>query len=393
MSEKIPHQTQWQIFRRFLRFGFLAWGGPVAQIAMIREELIEQEKWLSREKFNRALAVYQALPGPEAHELCVYLGMTAAGRWGGFLAGLGFMLPGFLLMLLMTWLYISIGIASPQWMAVFAAVQAVVIALIVAAVHRIGKHALTNTKLFITALFSLAGCIAGIHFLILLPAAGLLYSLWNKGAVALTLTGAIAFSVFCLMNFSADNFSGNTSVTLPGFSGQAAVFISGLKAGLLTFGGAYTVIPFLQDDAVNNYGWMTQAQFLDGIALSGILPAPLIIFSTFIGYFGGGWTGAVLMTVAIFLPSFSFTLLGHSALEKIIENKSLKDFLDGVTAAVIGLIAFTAIGLFITTITGLQAAILFAAALSLLYLIKSKYTVLLVIGGAAIAGLIINWFA
>src|SRR6185369_9909287 len=108
-EEKIIHQSPSQIFLRFLKFGLLAWGGPVAQIAMIRQELVEEEKWVSKEKFNRALSVYQILPGPEAHELCVYFGMLSGGRWGGFLAGLGFMLPGFLLMLLLTWIYVQFG--------------------------------------------------------------------------------------------------------------------------------------------------------------------------------------------------------------------------------------------------------------------------------------------
>ena len=129
-------QTQGHIFLRFLKFGLLAWGGPVAQIAMIKKELVEEEQWVSKEEFNRALALYQALPGPEAHELCVYFGMKAGGRPGGFLAGLGFMLPGFIFMLLFTWLYVRFGIKSPtvQWL--FAGVQAAVIALIVFAVYR-----------------------------------------------------------------------------------------------------------------------------------------------------------------------------------------------------------------------------------------------------------------
>lgn len=153
-EEHSIQQTPLQIFIRFLRFGLLAWGGPVAQIAMIRQELVEEEQWVSREKFNRALSVYQVLPGPEAHELCVYFGMIAGGRWGGFLAGLGFMLPGFLLMLVLTWIYIQFGIESPWLMAVFSGFQVAVIALILRAVHRIGAHAITNVKLLSIALIS-----------------------------------------------------------------------------------------------------------------------------------------------------------------------------------------------------------------------------------------------
>jgi len=106
----IPQESYWQLLLRFLRFGFLAWGGPVAQIAMIRQELVEEEKWISKERFNRVLAVYQVLPGPEAHELCVYFGMLAGGRIGGLLAGLGFMLPGFVLMFALSWIYVTYGI-------------------------------------------------------------------------------------------------------------------------------------------------------------------------------------------------------------------------------------------------------------------------------------------
>ncbi|MDQ3100230.1 MAG: chromate transporter, partial [Bacteroidota bacterium] len=107
-----PQESLFALFFRFLRFGSLAWGGPVAQIAMIKKELVDNEQWITHDKFNRVLAVYQALPGPEAHELCVYFGMIARGRWGGFLAGLGFMLPGFLLILLLTWLYVQFGLDS-----------------------------------------------------------------------------------------------------------------------------------------------------------------------------------------------------------------------------------------------------------------------------------------
>src|SRR5512141_1327351 len=102
-SSNIPHESYLKLFSRFLKFGLLAWGGPVAQIAMIRQELVDDEKWISNERFNRVLAVYQVLPGPEAHELCVYFGMLSAGRFGSILAGLGFMLPGFLFMLALSW--------------------------------------------------------------------------------------------------------------------------------------------------------------------------------------------------------------------------------------------------------------------------------------------------
>ncbi|MGH8728550.1 MAG: chromate transporter, partial [Burkholderiales bacterium] len=167
------------------------------------------------------------------------------------------------------------------------------------------------------------------------------------------------------------------------------LFLSGLKAGLLTFGGAYTVIPFLRDDAVGN-GWMTDAQFLDGLALSGILPAPLIIFSTFVGYFGGGPLGAIAMTIGIFLPAFGFSLLFHERLESLVENKTLHSFLEGVSAGVVGLIAATTVELALVVVDRLPSLLLggviFALALAVLYLWKSRVNVVLAVVGAGFLG-------
>src|SRR5215212_6971184 len=145
------------IFWRFLRFGFLAWGGPVAQIAMIKRELVEEEQWIEPSRFNRLLAIYQVLPGPEAHELCVHFGMMKGKRLGGLLAGLGFMLPGLVLILAIAWFYQRLDLQQPQIAAVFIGIQIGVIALIVRAVHRIADHTLMNSWLWAIASAAAAG--------------------------------------------------------------------------------------------------------------------------------------------------------------------------------------------------------------------------------------------
>src|SRR5688572_14234057 len=177
MSEpQVPHEPLGKLFLRFLKFGFLAWGGPVAQIAMIRQELVTEEKWVSPQHFNRVLAMYQVLPGPEAHELCVYFGMLSRGRIGGILAGLGFMLPGFILMFILSWLYVRYGLkTSGTFATVFAAVQAAVAALIVRAVHRIGGHVLADRWLWVIALVATVAQLSGVHFSISLIAGGVAY--------------------------------------------------------------------------------------------------------------------------------------------------------------------------------------------------------------------------
>lgn len=388
----IPQESYLKFFLRFLRFGFLAWGGPVSQIAMIRQELVEDEKWITPEKFNRVLAVYQALPGPEAHELCVYFGMIARGRIGALLAGLGFMLPGFLLMFALSWFYVTYGINSPIFQSVFLGMQPAVAALIVRAVHRIGGHALYKNKwLWTIAILAGIAQLLDINFIVTLLLSGFIFTFAQRGQTRLALA-LILVSVFSITYF-AFNISSEAQVITknslnPNSPNSLLLLISGLRAGLLTFGGAYTAIPFIQHDAVEVGQWMTNAQFLDGLALSGLLPAPLIIFSTFVGYLGGGAIGAILMTIGVFAPAFSFTIIGHDYLEKLVENKSAHAFLDGITAGVVGLIAITAIQIMGQTVITSTDWIICACAFIALYLSKSKWTVAWVILGAGLVGLL-----
>jgi chromate transporter len=384
-----------QLFLKFLRFGFLAWGGPVSQIAMIRQELVDEEKWITPERFNRVLAVYQALPGPEAHELCVYFGMIARGRIGAFLAGLGFMLPGFTLMFALSWFYVTYGITSQLFQNIFLGMQPAVAALIIRAVHRIGSHALHKNKwLWTIAILAFIAQLLDVNFLITLLISGFIFTFATRENHRFAFT-LILVSVFISLYFLLDISPTSQTISDSQFtstdSPNSLIFLfSGLRAGLLTFGGAYTAIPFIQHDAVEVGRWMTNAQFLDGLALSGLLPAPLIIFSTFVGYIGGGALGAIAMTIGVFAPAFSFTMIGHDYLEKLVENKSAHAFLDGITAGVVGLISATAIYILIETITSIPALIIFSLALMVLFASKSKWAVAWVVLGAGLIGLFIN---
>ena len=395
-ARSMPYEPYGKLFLRFLRFGFLAWGGPVAQIAMIRQELVEEEKWVPPEHFNRVLAVYQVLPGPEAHELCVYFGMLAGGRLGGLLAGLGFMLPGFVLMFALSWFYVTFGLTSPLFNAVFLGFQPAVAALIVRAVHRIGGHALHHNR-WLWGLAILAGLAEwlGVSFFLTLLVSGAVYLLARHraylpaGALAVILLAGILVWFFAFPSTHTVVAAAAAPSAPPSPPSLPALFGYGLRSGLLTFGGAYTVIPFLRQDAVIAGAWLTDQQFLDGIALSGILPAPLIIFSTFVGYLGGGPLGALALTVGIFLPAFAFTLIGHQYVERLVTNQSVHTFLDGVTAGVIGLIAITALKISATALTNLPSLAIFALALLLLFRWKARTTVVWVVLGAGLLGLVL----
>lgn len=386
-----PLASRLQIFLCFLRFGFLAWGGPVAQIGMIKRELVEEQRWIEPARFNRLLAIYQVLPGPEAHELCVHLGMMRGGRIGGFLAGLGFMLPGLVLIILLAWLYSRIDLGQPLLAAIFLGVQVGVVAIIARAVHRIGEHVLTDRWLWLLAALAGFAALFDVPFWISLPVTGLAYAFLAGGK---TLAGsavlALGAILAILMTPGGDDLDAPMQTALGGTAiGALTLFFSGLKAGLFTFGGAYTAIPFVHDDAVGR-GWVSEGQFLDSLALSGIIPAPLIIFATFVGYQAGGLTGALAITAGIFLPAFSFALLFYDRLERVIEDERLHRFLEGVAAAVVGLIAITTVELGLNAARAAPslwvAAPIFAASLALIYLWKSKLNLIAVVAGSAALG-------
>jgi chromate transporter len=385
--------TAFQIFRRFLRFGLLAWGGPVAQIGMIKRELVDEERWIEPNRFNRLLAVYQVLPGPEAHELCVHLGMMRGGRTGGIVAGLGFMLPGFLLILALAWLYSRIDLAQPLLAALFLGIQVGVIAIIVRAVHRIGEHMMIDRWLWTVAALTAIESLCGVPFWVSLPLAGLAYEAAASGRRSTGLA-LMAFALVLAMLAAGGPDLGAGRSASGARHGTAWIppmllFLSGLKAGLLTFGGAYTAIPFVRDDAVGR-GWVSDGQFLDSLALSGIIPAPLIIFATFVGYQAGGLPGALAITAGIFLPAFSFGLLFYDRLERLVEDRGLHRFLGGVAAGVVGLIAVTTfeLGRNVANTVPSQpwAALILAGSLALLYLWKSKLNLLAVVIGSAALG-------
>jgi chromate transporter len=384
-----PPITLAALFLKFLGFGALAFGGPVAQIAMLRSALVEDERWIDSRRFNRLLAVLQVLPGPEAHELCVHLGMVARGRIGGVLAGLGFMLPGLLLMLLAGWSYVTWIAGNVAATGVLLGVQVVVLAIIARAVVRIGQHVIEDRWLGAVALASLIATLVGVPFWLPLVVAGLVYAMVHRPvvvAVVLVAAIVIAIGVFRIATPSAAAMT-STSAS------AAALFVAGLKGGLLTFGGAYTAIPYVRADTVGR-GWIGDATFLDGIALAGVLPAPLVIFATFVGYVVGGLGGALAITAGMFLPAFAFSLIFFERLEAVVENPALHRVLAGVAAAVVGIIAATFVQLWLATgarvTQPVVAVVLFAVALAVAWRVKGAWVTPAIVAGGALAGWVLT---
>lgn len=384
-----PSLSYAALFLRFLRFGLLAFGGPVAQIAMIRRDLADQEGWMSSAHFNRLLAVLQVLPGPEAHELCVHLGMRARGRIGGLLAGLGFMLPGFLIMLGIGWAYVSLTPVIGLLAGAFLGVQSAVVAVVMRAVHKIGAHILEDRWLWAVAAIGFVATLAETGFWIVLIAGGAAYALIKAGRrIPAVIVMAIALAAAVALHLLANPMDAHGAA--PSADPTAwAMLRTGLKAGLLTFGGAYTAIPYVRADTVGR-GLIDDGTFLDGLAFAGVIPAPLVIFCTFVGFVAGGWMGALAMTAGVFLPAFAFSMIFYERLEAVVADERLNRVLAGVAAAVVGIIAATSLQLGLTTLQRAPsipiALLIFATAFAAVWFWKSRYAAAVVLALSALAG-------
>ena len=366
-----------EIFVRFLKFGALAWGGPAAQIAMIKRECVDEEGWVDEETFRKTLAVYQVLPGPEASELCIYFGRIRGGKLGGFLAGLGFVLPGFILMLGLSVLYVEADLAQ-HLDELFYGLKAAVGAIVAGALVRLSRSFITDVPLAVLAVAAFVITVfASASFALVLVGAGVAYELWTNGLRWARQASSVTLGPAALLAAAA----GALTLSLTG-----EIFWEGLKAGLVTFGGAFTVIPYLHDATVGGQHWLTEREFVDGLAISGVLPAPLIIFSTFVGYLAGGLGGGIVMTIGIFLPAFVLPIFFHRGLVAVAENPRIRPFLLGVAAGVIGLIAAVTIDILDASIVDVPTAILAVAAFAALNRWHGKFTVVAVVLGCGAVG-------
>ncbi|KUL82177.1 hypothetical protein ZTR_09556 [Talaromyces verruculosus] len=369
----------------FYNFGLFAWGGPVAQIALIKEKLVVKDKWITLDRFQRVFSVYQVLPGPEATELCMFFGCLSAGKLGGLVAGIAFVLPGLILMILASYLYSLVGVENKYFNASFRAVQPVVAAMILRATHIIADHSVIDnkTRKINPVLVIIALCTAlnsALHI-------NMLYVVYG----VYTHYRGVPSPVSLALGIAEMPTLGN-------------LFLLGVVTGCLSFGGSYTAIPIIQVEAVLKGGWLLAHVFLDCIAISNVLPAPLTIFATFVGFQGGlvdgglaeAFAASIVITVGILAPCFIFTIAGHSLLEKLL----LSDFFDGVCAAVIGVIAVIAIQILQASVSvfaaeggtlsdpseSALAAVLYLLAMGALYKFVNKYTPLLLVLMGAIAG-------
>ena len=388
MSDTVPAEraqpapvSVWEAFRWWLKLGFVSFGGPAGQISMMHTELVERRRWISEQRFLHALNYTMVLPGPEAQQLATYIGWLMHGTLGGIMAGILFVLPSLAILIALTWIYMAYG-DVPAVAGVLYGIKPAVTAIVVFAAYRIGSRALRNRVLWSMAAAAFVAIFAlQVPFPYIVLTAGLVGYVggriapdkfraggghgasdrsfgpaliddhtpaprWARFTWRSTITHvSIGLAVWALLEgFLYLRYGWHGPLTQMGW------FFT--KAALVTFGGAYAVLPYVYQGGVDHYGWLTGTQMIDGLALGETTPGPLIMVVAFVG-FVGGWTkeifgpesvalagiaGATVATIFTFLPSFLFILVGGPAVEATRHDVKFTAPLTGITAAVVGVV-------------------------------------------------------
>jgi chromate transporter len=424
--ESRPLQVSFQeAFRFWLKLGFISFGGPTGQIAIMHQELVERRRWISEGRFLHALNFCMVLPGPEATQLATYIGWLMHRTWGGIVAGTLFVLPSVFILIALSWIYVSYG-NVPLVAGIFYGIKPAVVAIVLAAAWRIAQRALKHRALWILATAAFVAIFAfDAPFPAIVLVAGIIGFLGGQYAPRIFSGGAghgaakagygpalidddtptPAHARFSWAKLSAYVCVGLALWALvigglaasSGWDGTLArmgLFFS--QAALLTFGGAYAVLPYVYQGAVEHYGWLTGPQMIDGLALGETTPGPLIMVVAFVGYLGAGTAGALVATFFTFLPSFLFIFAGAPFVETTHGNLKFSAPLTGITAAVVGVIVNLALffawhvlwpGGYGGRFEWLSALIGVAAFVALF---RFKAGVMPVIGACALAGLAVT---
>ena len=312
----------------FLRLGLTAFGGPAAHIAMMEDEAVVRRKWLTRERFVDLLGVANLLPGPSSSEVAIYLGYVRAGWPGLLLAGTCFILPATVLVGAIAWTYARFG-SLPAMAGVLYGIRPVVVAIILQAVWRLGWAAIKDAALVVVGVGAAALSLAGVAPLAVLLASGIVIVAMR---VARESTSRGVAAVVPLVPAVAPS-AGGAAV------GIGSLFLVFLKLGAVVFGSGYVLLAFLRADLVERLHWLTESQLLDAVAVGQVTPGPLFTTATFVGYLLGGWTGAAVATVAVFLPAFVLVAASSPFVPLLRESRVVAALLDGVNAGAVALMA------------------------------------------------------
>ena len=383
-----PAYSLAQLTKYFLRLGTIGFGGPVALIGYMHRDLVENRKWISEEEYKQGLALAQLAPGPLAAQLGIYLGFVHYRVLGATLAGVAFIVPSFIMVVLLGIAYKLYG-GLPWMQAVFYGVGAAVIGIIVMSCYKLTIKSIGNLGFqslkdkwllwlffIVSAGITMATAREEVLFFI---GAGLLYMFIKAPPKWLTKKTA---NTIVLLQIGFWDFEINTL-------GKIAAFFA--KAGAFVFGSGLAIVPFLHSGVVVEHQWLTEQEFLDAVAVAMITPGPVVITVGFIGYLVAGFPGACVASLATFLPCYLFTILPAPYFKKIAGNKSIKAFVDGITAAVIGALAGAVIVIATRSITDIPTVLIaMATAFALIYIKKIQEPFIILI--SALVGMLIKYW-
>ncbi len=431
--------TLMQAFWYWLKLGFISFGGPAGQISIMHQDLVEKKRWISERRFLHALNYCMVLPGPEAQQLAVYIGWMMHRAWGGIIAGTLFVLPSLFILIALSWIYIAYG-EMPLVAGLFYGIKPAVTAIVVQAAHRIGSRALKNNTLWAIAAASFVAIFAlNVPFPAIVVGAALIGYMGGRIApdqfraggghgkasqsfgpalidddtptpehakfrwAKLVKVAVIGFLLWLIpMGWLTAHYGWEHTLTQMGW------FFT--KAALVTFGGAYAVLPYVYQGAVGHYEWLSATQMIDGLALGETTPGPLIMVVSFVGFVGGygkalfgpdhlflaGAAAATLVTWFTFLPSFIFILAGGPLVEATHGDLKFTAPLTAITAAVVGVILNLALffGYHVLWPKGFAGSFDWVSALialaAVVALFRYKRSVMEVIAASALVGLLVK---
>ena len=418
-----------EAFRFWLKLGFISFGGPAGQIAIMHQELVDRRRWISEQRFLHALNYCMLLPGPEAQQLATYIGWLMHRAWGGIVAGALFVLPSLVILIVLSWLYLAFG-TVPAVAGLLYGIKPAIVAIVLAAAWRIGTRALKHPALWAISVAAFVALLFNVPFPAIVIVAGLVGAFGGrlaprifaiashgkaKGAygaaiidddtptppharyrlgrvVGLLFIGVALWAVS--LGFLVATYGWDAMLTRIGW------FFT--KAALLTFGGAYAVLPYVYQAVVENYGWLTPVQMIDGLALGETTPGPLIMVVAFVGFVAAwqgalydslvvaGIVGASVATFFTFLPSFIFILVGGPLVESTHGELRFTAPLTGITAAVVGVIVSLAVffARHVFFAEGIDWLAIAAAVIALVSLVRYKVGLIPVIIVAGAAGML-----
>ena len=383
-SSPSPTYTMWQMIRYMLRLGALGFGGPVALVGYMRRDLVEDRHWITDADYKEGLALAQLAPGPLAAQLAIYLGYVHFRLLGATLVGIAFVVPSFLMVLVLGWAYVAYGGIS--WMqAVFYGVGAAVIGIIVMSAHKLTVKSVGKDKLFwaIYLLLAAVTIITESEIAWLFIAAGVLVWFWRAPPRWLNRSGVQAAALTQLPVPLGAGLFGAIDVSL---LTQIGLFFA--KAGAFVFGSGLAIVPFLYGGVVTEHHWLTEKQFVDAVAVAMITPGPVVITVGFIGYLVAGLPGACVAALATFLPCYLFTVIPAPYFKKYGKVPGVIAFVDGITAASIGAIAGSVFVIAKRSIVDIPTALIAVITIAVLWKFK-KLPEPIVVAAAALLGLVI----